>query len=165
MIFFIFAAWFLILHFDYNKKDKLGGVAYVSYSKELQESSILAQENVRNEAVNALANAAENRTLEKYYAMPEPIRREIRFIEKGRNINKLRAEQGRIRRISQQVIKDEIEKYRIDNHYSVVFNKDLASPSHADKDISDEIIVKVRNIKVDYGVLPKFDEEALAQYE
>lgn len=125
----------------------------------------MAQENARNDAVIALANAASKRTLEKYYAMPEPIRREIRLTEGISKSNKLRAVQGHTRRISQQAISDEIEKYRVDNHYSVVFNKDMASPPQGGKDISDEIIVKLRDIKVDYGELPTFDEESLTQYK
>lgn len=59
----------------------------------------------------------------------------------------LRAEQGRLRHISQRVISDTVEKYRIDHHYSVVFNKDSASTVDYGHDISNEIINELQHVK------------------
>ena len=164
LIIFICAARFIFINPASNKSVRHGGVAYVSYNKVLEESTILAQENLHNEKVIAQANVAIKRTLVKSYDMPELIRREIRMIEKINKTNKLRAEQGRVRRISLKVISDEIEKYRLENHYSIIFNKDLSPPYNLDLDISNEIIEKLKGITVEYGNIPKFDETPLAQY-
>ncbi|EFT1104469.1 hypothetical protein HV905_003166, partial [Salmonella enterica] len=65
---FLCAVWFIFSSSGSQLNDKPGGIAYVSYDKILEESTILAQENIRNEEVIALANAASKRAEEKYYA-------------------------------------------------------------------------------------------------
>ncbi|EBT2064773.1 hypothetical protein R2946_000249 [Salmonella enterica] len=162
---FLCAAWLHLSSSGSKLNEKPSGVAYVSYEKILKESTILAQENMRNEEVIALANAASKRAEEKYYALPEPIRREIRIMNNVSKNNKLIAEKSNVRRISLKVISAEIEKYRVENHYSIVFNKDIALPPSDDRDISNHIINKIKGIEIDYGEYPTFSEGFLKQYE
>lgn len=164
LLIFIFAAWLSFSNFSFFRKDKSGGVAYVSYTKTLKESTILAQENTHNDKIRLLANVATNKMLKKYYSLPEPIRREIRMIKNIKMNNELRSEQGRTRRISHKVIEDAIEEYRVENHYSMIFNKDISGTPDDGKDISVEIINKLKDTKVDYGELPKFDENNVVEY-
>lgn len=163
ILIFTCVAWPLFSRYV-SKNDKINGVAYVSYSKMLKESTILDQEKTHIDQVIALANTESTKTAEKYYAMPEPIRREIATIYNITTINRLKAERSRARRISHKVISDEVEMYRLKNHYSVVFNKDIVTPPNNGRDISGEIINKLRDIKVDYGKLPIFEVEDLKEY-
>ncbi|EBY0372730.1 OmpH family outer membrane protein [Salmonella enterica subsp. enterica serovar Toulon] len=162
---FLCAVWFIFSSSGSQLNDKPGGIAYVSYDKILEESTILAQENIRNEEVIALANAASKRAEEKYYALPEPIRREIRIMNNMSKNNKLMTEKSNVRRISLKVISAEIEKYRVENHYSIVFNKDIALPPSDGRDISNLIINKIKGIEIEYGEYPIFSEVFLKQYE
>lgn len=135
------------------------GVACISYKRILRESPLLAQEKKQNEILLALAKKSALEVEKKYYALPEPLRREMKAIDDMSKNTQLRAEQGRLRHISQRVISDTVEKYRIDHHYSVVFNKDSASTVDYGHDISNEIINELQHVKVVYGPRPNFEDE------
>lgn len=155
------AVYLLISTLPFSGNTQKGGIACVSYTRALEGSSILEQENRRHEKIVTLAREALEKKQQKYYAMPAPLRRELREIDNITNNNLLRAEQSHERRISLQVISDAVEKYRVENHYSVVFNKDIAEYVPVGRDISEEIINHLQRVKVEYGELPTFDERAL----
>ncbi|EAS5670262.1 hypothetical protein D9U05_24195, partial [Salmonella enterica] len=58
------------------------------------------------------------------------------MIENATLSNKLRVEAGHTRMISHNTITDVVEKYRLKNHYSMVFNKDKGTISGEGQDIS-----------------------------
>ncbi|EHN8899463.1 hypothetical protein F6T96_001623 [Enterobacter hormaechei] len=137
------------------------GVAYISYKRILRESSLLAQEKKQNDTLLALAKKSSLEVEKKYYALPEPLRHKMKVIDELSKNTQLRAEQGRLRHISQQVISDTVEQYRINHHYSVVFNKDSASAMDHGHDISNEIINELQHVNVEYGPHPHFEDVTL----
>ena len=159
---FLLIALCLVIYFIFlnNVKvsDKRPGVAYVSYTRVLNESSIMQQEKRRTEKVTLLAQEAERSAQLKNSALPEPQRREIGLLDKASLSNKLRVEAGRIRMISQNEITRVVESYRVKNHYSVVFNKDQGMTSESGQDISEAIIEELQGTKINYGELPSFKE-------
>ncbi len=159
---FLLIALCLVVYFIFlnnvKESDKRRGVAYVSYTRVLNESSIMQQEKIRAEKVALLAQEAERIAQLKNSALPEHQRREIGMLEKASLSNKLRIEAGRVRMISQNAITRVVESYRIKNHYSVIFNKDQGVTSDSGQDISEAIIDELQGIKIDYGELPSFKE-------
>ncbi|ELQ3859286.1 hypothetical protein QSX22_003753 [Salmonella enterica] len=134
------------------------GVALVSYTRVLNESTIMQQEKKRAEKIAVLVQEARSRTQRRNYDLPEPLRREIRMIENATLSNKLRVEAGHTRMISHNTITDVVEKYRLKNHYSMVFNKDKVTISGEGQDISAAIIAELQDINIDYGELPQFNQ-------
>lgn len=161
---FFCAVYFAFSSLTLNVNDSQKGVAYVSYKKVMKDSTILHQENQRSEKMLTLAQEAAQKKQQKYYTLPEPLRREIREIDNVNKTNRLRSEQSHARQISQKVIAEAVEKYRIEHRYSVVFNKDIVLNASEGRDISDEIIAKLQGVDVEYGELPSFEESALSQY-
>lgn len=146
--------------FNASLKPRAGqqGVAYISYERILRGSTLLAQENKRKDNLFALAKQSSADIQKKYRAMPASLRREMKIIDDMSKNAQIRAEQGRLRRISLHIISDAVEKYRIKNHYSVVFNKDTASVSKPGHDISNDIIDELAHVKVEYGAPPQFED-------
>lgn len=148
-------ALFMILN-NVKSSEQKKGVAWVSYTRVLNESSIMQQEKDRAEKIALRVNEAERLTLQKIYDLPEPLRREIRNIQHANVNNTLRVEAGRTRMISHNTITDAVEKYRVKNHYSMVYNKDQAASLRHGQDISEAIIDQLQGIEIDYGALPDF---------
>jgi Skp family chaperone for outer membrane proteins len=130
-------------------------VAYVDVAKTLSDSPVGKQEFEHNQQVKNILIQADNEAQEKYKTMPETQQQQSRAAD-SLALNQLwQGEQSHAREQSIKAITAAIEDYRVNHKLDVVMNKATVLAADKKDDITDEIIVLLKNSQVKYGELPK----------
>ncbi|HDR2622654.1 TPA: hypothetical protein QCI71_003570 [Enterobacter chuandaensis] len=148
VIFSVLAVYFVQkIHTRHQDNNAL---AYVDVQRVLMESTILTQEKAQREVIKKrLENDMKN--LENAYAnMPEPLRRENRFVDMTNLNNQFRNETNHLRMKSMSVINEAIENYRLKNKLSLVVYNQNITENNKYRDISPMIIREVNKSKINY---------------
>jgi Skp family chaperone for outer membrane proteins len=130
-------------------------VAYVDVAKTLSDSPVGKQEFEHNQQVKNILIQANNEAQEKYKTMSETQQQQSRAAD-SLALNQLwQGEQSHAREQSIKAITATIEDYRVNHKLDVVMNKATVLAADKKDDITDEIIVLLKNSQVKYGELPK----------
>ena len=131
-------------------------IAYVNLVRVINESPVGNLEAIRNNQVKEVLANAEMAAQEAYLSMTEDAIQKNRAVD-VENINQLWViEQQNARAISLRVIFKEIEKYRILEGLDVILNSECVVSADKQYDVTDDIILNLKDVNVDYGDLPGF---------
>lgn len=131
-------------------------IAYVNLVRVLNESPVGQLELARLQEVKEVLMGAEQAAQEAYLGMSEEEKERNRAVDIA-NINQSWGiEQQNARAASLGAILKEVERYRSDNELAMILNSEHVIASEQQYDVTDDIILNMKDIQVDYGDLPGF---------
>lgn len=131
-------------------------IAYVNLTRLMGESPLGILEYARNEEVKSVLIKAEAAAQKAYLSMSEEEKQNNRAVDVA-NINQSwLIEQKNSRSMSLSVALKKIEEYRKAKGFNIVLNSDYIVCADEEYDITNDILLSLKDINVDYGDLPTF---------
>ncbi|MCG3099974.1 hypothetical protein MAQ58_10970 [Enterobacter sp. DRP3] len=131
-------------------------IAYVNLVRVLNESTIGQSELARLQEVKEILTNAEQAAQEAYLGMSDEEKERNRAADIA-NINQSWGiEQQNARAASIRAILKEVEDYRNSNELGMILNSEYVIAAEQQYDVTDDIILHVKDIAVEYGDLPSF---------
>lgn len=131
-------------------------IAYVNVTRLMSESSLGQLESARNEEIKAILLKAEAAAQKAYLSMSAEEVQSNRAVDAA-NINQSwQIEQKNSRSISLSVALEKIEAYRKEKGLNIILNSEFIICADEEYDVTSDVILSLKEINVDYGVLPTF---------
>lgn len=131
-------------------------IAYVNLVRVLNESTVGQSELARLQEVKEILVNAEQAAQEAYLGMSDEEKERNRAADIA-NINQSWGmEQQNARAASIRAILKEVEDYRNSNELGMILNSEYVIAAEQQYDVTDDIILHVKDITIEYGDLPSF---------